>query len=310
MRLGFFLPHIGSWAGPDALSRVATRAEELGLDGLWVTERSLLATEPLTPYPLGPLPDVYKRVLDPLDALSFVAAQTSRIGLGTAVLNLPWYSPVLLSRRLATIDVLSNGRLRFGAGQGWSQDEYIAAGIPWEKRSKRFEEALQVLTAIWTTDPVQFEGEFFTVPRSFIGPKPVQKPRPPIYLGAFSPSAAARAARYADGWLAVAYPLPDIAAMFSTVQAAAEAGGRDPGELELIVRANVQLTEQPLGDERMAFTGSAEQVASDFSAAHDIGASELIMDATFDPAVTSTDGFVDRMELLTQLAREAAGMRA
>ena len=98
--------------------------------------------------------------------------------------------------------------------------------------------------------------------------------------------------------------------MFSTVQAATEAGGRDPGELELIVRANVQLAEQPLGDERMAFTGSAEQVASDFSAAHDIGASELIMDATFDPAVTSTDDFVDRMELLTQLAREAAGMRA
>ena len=175
-------------------------------------------------------------------------------GSARAVLNLPWYSPALLSRRLATIDVLSSGRLRFGAGQGWSQDEYIAAGIPWEKRSKRFEEALQVLTAIWTTDPVEFEGEFFTVPRSFIGPKPVQKPRPPIYLGAFSPSAAARAARYADGWLAVAYPLADIAGMFSTVQAAAEAAGRDPGELELIVRANVQLAEQPLGDERMAFT--------------------------------------------------------
>ena len=211
MRLGFILPQIGPWAGPEALTRVATQVEQIGYDSVWVTERSLFPLEPITPYPLGHLPDVYKRVLDPLDALTFVAAQTSRVALGTAVLNLPWYSPVLLSRRLATIDVLSNGRLRLGVGQGWSQDEYVAAGIPWEKRSKRFEEALQVLTTIWTTDPVQFEGEFYSVPRSFIGPKPVQKPHPPIYLGAFSPSAVERAARYADGWLAVAYPPAEIA---------------------------------------------------------------------------------------------------
>jgi probable F420-dependent oxidoreductase len=202
MRLGFILPHIGPWAGPEALSRVATRAEEIGYDSLWVTERCLLPTDPITPYPLGPLPDVYKTVLDPLDALTFVAGQTSRVGLGTAVLNLPWYSPVLLSRRLATIDVLSNGRLRFGVGQGWSQDEYVVAGTPWEKRGKRFEEALTALKTIWTTDPVEFEGDFYSIPRSFIGPKPVQKPHPPIYLGAFSPKAAARVVRHADGWLA------------------------------------------------------------------------------------------------------------
>ena len=217
---------------------------------------------------------------------------------------------MLLSRRLATIDVLSNGRLRFGVGQGWSQDEYIAAGIPWEKRSKRFEEALQVLTAIWTTDPVEFEGEFFSVPRSFIGPKPVQKPHPPIYLGAFSPSAVARAARYADGWLAVAYPLRRDRRDVLAVQAPRKRPGVIPASSNCIVRANVQLAEQPLGDERMAFTGSAEQVASTSPQTHDIGASELIMDATFDPAVTSTEDFVERMELLTQLAREAAGMRA
>jgi alkanesulfonate monooxygenase SsuD/methylene tetrahydromethanopterin reductase-like flavin-dependent oxidoreductase (luciferase family) len=117
MRLGFILPHIGPWAGPEALSRVATRAEEIGYDSLWVTERCLLPTDPITPYPLGPLPDVYKTVLDPLDALTFVAGQTSRVGLGTAVLNLPWYSPVLLSRRLATIDVSPTG----GCGSGWDK---------------------------------------------------------------------------------------------------------------------------------------------------------------------------------------------
>jgi probable F420-dependent oxidoreductase len=311
MRLGFVLPHIGAWAGPEALTRAATRAEEIGYDSLWVTERSLLPLDPITPYPLGDLSHVYKTVLDPLDALTFVAGQTSRVALGTAVLNLPWYSPVLLSRRLATIDVLSNGRLRVGLGQGWSQDEYVAACIPWEKRGKRFEEALQALKTIWTTDPVEFEGEFFSIPRSFIGPKPVQKPHPPIYLGAFSPAAAARTARYANGWLAVAYPTEEIAKMFSAIQALAAEAGRDPAELELIVRGNVELADQPLGDDRMTFMGTTEQVAADISATRDIGASELIMDATFDPDVNSVEDFLGRMELLFRLAKQSlAGVPA
>ena len=178
MRLGFFLPHIGPWAGPEALSRVATEAEGIGFDSLWVTERSLLPLDPITPYPLGTLPDVYRRVLDPLDALTFVAAQTSRVALGQAVINLPWYNPVLLSRRLATIDVLSNGRLRVGLGQGWSEDEYLAAGSSWQNRIARFEESMAVLKMIWTTDPVEFEGEYHTIPRSWIGPKPIQEPHP------------------------------------------------------------------------------------------------------------------------------------
>jgi probable F420-dependent oxidoreductase len=311
MRLGFILPHIGPWAGPEALTRVARRAEEIGYDSLWVTERCLVPLDPITPYPLGNLPDVYKSVLDPLDALTFVAAQTSRIALGTAVLNIPWYSPVLLSRRLATIDVLSNGRLRLGLGQGWSQDEYVVAGTPWEKRGKRFEEMLQALKTIWTTDPVEFKGDFYLIPRSFIGPKPVQKPHPPIYLGAFSPRAAARAARYADGWLAVAYPTEEIAKMFSAIQALAEEAGRDPNELELLVRANVELTDQPLGDKRMTFMGTTEQVAADIAATRGIGASELMMDATFDPGVNSVEDFLGRMELLLRLAKQSlAGVPA
>jgi alkanesulfonate monooxygenase SsuD/methylene tetrahydromethanopterin reductase-like flavin-dependent oxidoreductase (luciferase family) len=181
----------------------------------------------------------------------------------------------------------------------------LAACIPWENRGKRFEEALQALKTIWTTDPVEFEGEFFSIPRSFIGPKPVQKPYPPIYLGAFSPAAAARTARYADGWLAVAYPTEEIAKMFSAIQALAEVAGRDPAELELLVGGNVELADQPLGDERMTFMGTTEQVAADISATRDIGASELIMDATFDPGVHSVEDFLGRMELLFRLAEQS-----
>lgn len=302
MRVGFFLPHIGPYATPDSLTQVATRAEEMGFDSLWVTERSLLPLDPITPYPLGPLPDVYRRVLDPLDALTFVAGQTSRIALGQAVINLPWYNPVLLSRRLATIDVLSNGRLRVGLGQGWSEDEYLAAGVSWQNRVKRFEESIQVLKTIWTTDPVEFDGEFHTVPRSWIGPKPVQEPHPPIYLGAFSPAAAARVARVADGWITVAYPVPAMAEMIATIRAAADEAGRDPATIELLVRANVELFDQPLGDDRMIFTGTLDQVAEDVAATRAIGATELMFDVTFDPGIRSLGDILGLMEVLHPLA--------
>ncbi len=306
MRLGFFLPHIGPWAGPEALSRVATEAEGIGFDSLWVTERSLLPLDPITPYPLGTLPDVYRRVLDPLDALTFVAAQTSRVALGQAVINLPWYNPVLLSRRLATIDVLSNGRLRVGLGQGWSEDEYLAAGSSWQNRIARFEESLAVLKMIWTTDPVEFEGEYHTIPRSWIGPKPIQEPHPPIYLGAFTPAAAARVGRVADGWITVAYPVAAMSEMFESIRAAAAEAGRDPDGLELLVRANVELFDRPLGDDRMIFTGTLEQVGADVAATRGMGATELMFDATFDPGVESVADILRLMEVLHGLGKEAA----
>src|SRR5215471_18429833 len=131
MRLGFFLPQIGPLAGPVNLTHVAARAEEVGYDSLWTTERLLFPLETTAPYPVGDgtIPEVYKTVLDPLDALAFVAAQTSRIALGTSILNLPWYNPVLIARRLTSLDVLSSGRLRVGFGIGWSPEEYQAAGV-------------------------------------------------------------------------------------------------------------------------------------------------------------------------------------
>ncbi|KKM03644.1 hypothetical protein LCGC14_1772320, partial [marine sediment metagenome] len=129
MRLGFNLPQIGPAAGPEAIVRVAQRAEELGYDSVWVTERLLYPIEPQTPYmatPDGSLPEAYKTVLDPLEALTFVAGQTSRVALGTSILDMPYYNPVMLARRLTTLDVLSGGRLRLGLGLGWSQDEFDA----------------------------------------------------------------------------------------------------------------------------------------------------------------------------------------
>ena len=240
--------YLRSGRGPDPtrLAQIASRAEEIGFDSVWTTERLLFPLEPSAPYPVadGVIPDVYKTSLEPLDSLTFVAGQTSRIGLGVSVLNLPWYNPALLARRLTTIDVLSRGRLRVGFGIGWSPEEYKAVGSAWNVRGKRFAEALQALKTIWTTDPVEFHGEFFDIPRSVIGPKPVQKPHPPIYLAAYTPPALERVARDSNGWNPVGIPPagsgPDVRG---------DKGDRPPGRPGP-VRARTRHARQRRGDRR------------------------------------------------------------
>ena len=127
---------------------------------------------------------------DPLDALTYVAAHTKKIKLGTSVLDMPYYNPVMLARRLTTIDLLSNGRLCVGLGLGWSKDEMDATGADMKKRGALADEFLPLLKAIWTTNPVEFHGKFFNVPKSYIDLKPVQKPHPPILPGGICPGGA------------------------------------------------------------------------------------------------------------------------
>jgi probable F420-dependent oxidoreductase len=305
MRLGFALPQIGPIAGPDALVTVAQRAEALGFDSLWVLDRMLYPVNPRTPYPAtrdGVLPDLYKRVLDPLETLTFVAAHTRRVALGTSVLNLPWYPPVLLARRLTTLDVLSGGRLRVGFGMGWSLDEFEAAGAPMQERGKRADEIIDALKAIWTTDPVEFQGQYYRIPKSFIGPKPVQKPHPPIYMAAYTPPAMKRLAKEANGWFPVGVPLSAVAGMFEGIKGMAKEAGRDPAALELIVRANVEFSDTPLGEGRADFTGSLEQIVGDVAETLKLGAAEIVFDVQFSPGVETVDTIVARMEQLRQAA--------
>jgi probable F420-dependent oxidoreductase len=307
MRFGFALPQIGSLTGPEAIVTVAQRAEELGFESLWVLDRILWPVHPRAPYPIGDgsLPVQYKSVLDPLEALTFAAAHTSRIALATGVLNIPWYNPVLLARRLTTLDVLSGGRLRAGFGIGWSPDEYEAAGATWSDRGKRADEAIEILKKIWTTDPVEFQGKHYRIAKSFIGPKPVQKPHPPIYLAAFTPAAMKRVAAEANAWLPVGIPLSDLGTMFDGIKNMAREAGRDPSALELIVTAGVEIHKTPIEKDRTEFTGSLEQIGEDFTKARKLGAAEIAIYAQFLPAAETVNDLVARMEDLRRIAKQA-----
>ena len=173
MKFGFGVPNIGPLGSADSVKSIATRAEELGYDSLWVIERLLYPVNPKTPYPVTPdgsWPDVYRHVLDPLETLTFASAHTSTIALGTSVLDIPYYNPVMLARRISTLDRFSEGRVRLGLGLGWAQDEYDAVGATFQNRGKLADEFLAVLKAIWGTNPVEFRETSIQFPDLLLTP--------------------------------------------------------------------------------------------------------------------------------------------
>lgn len=194
---------------------------------------------------------------------------------------MPYYNPVTLARRLSTIDILSKGRLNVGLGLGWSPDEMEATGADMRVRGARADEFIQVLKNIWTTDPAEFHGKFFSLPKSIIQAKPVQKPHPPIYIAAFAPAALKRTATMADGWNPTGLPMEAMAQMFGAIRQMAEAAGRDPSELKMIVRTNLYLTDKPIEKDRSLFAGSMEQVREDLAACEKIGADEVFYELGF-----------------------------
>src|SRR6185436_12695487 len=301
MRIGFSVPCGGPLATVDAVVKVAKRAEELDYHTLWTFERVLYAVHPQNPYPGSPngaWPNAFRRMLDPLDTLTFVAGQTKKIFLGTSVIDLPYYNPVMLARRLSTIDYLSNGRLRVGLGLGWSKDEMDATGADMKQRGAMADEFLQVLTMIWTQNPVEFQGKFYKLPKSYIDLKPVQKPHPPIYLAAFAPVALQRLAKLADGWIPTGIPVDGMVQMFSSIKQMAKEAGRDPSSLEMVVRANLQITEKPIEKDRHIFTGTLEQIKEDTDACRKIGAHEVHFEPGFTSGPQALDGWLKLMEQL------------
>lgn len=273
----------GSWATPDTIRRTARRAEELGYASLWTFQRVLYPAD-------GELDPAHRTVHDPVVALAHVAGHTDRIGLGTATICAPFTAPALLAKTLTSLDVLSGGRLTVGLGIGWLPQEYAAAGVPFERRGARMEEYLRCLQALWTQDPVEFAGEFYTVPRSHVGPSPVQRPHPPVLLGGTATPALLRAGRLAQGWIASSRHDPaQLGTSMETVRAGAHEAGRDPQAVRIVVRGVVDLLDHDPGDRRRPLQGTREQVLDDLVVLRAQGVTEVFLDLNFSPRVVAPD---------------------
>lgn len=277
MDLGFALPVSGAWATPANVASVARAADERGFRTIWTFQRLLFPTT-------FDIPPVYRSVLDPVVVLGYAAAVASRIRLGTAVVNGPFYAPAVLAKQIAALDVLSAGRLDAGIGLGWSPDEYAAAGVPMEQRGRRFEEWLDALHALLTQDPVSFEGELYRVPRSHVAPRPVQQPRPPVLLGGSAPAALRRAGTRGDGWISSSRAtLEDIRTGGQIVRDAAERAGKRPEDVRVVVRGVTLLRDAPVdGGDRPPLTGSLEQIRDGLGRYAECGVDEVFLDLNFD----------------------------
>jgi probable F420-dependent oxidoreductase len=207
MKVGLVVPQFGVNSTKENLITFIHLAEREGFESLWVYDRMLYAINPQQGYGGTPdkkeWPEYFKNVLDPLTTLAFIAANTSKVNLGTCIIDMVFHNPITLAKEFTTIDILSEGRTICGLGIGWSKDEYLAANIPYEKRGERANEILQAMKKVWTDDIVEFNGDFYKVPKSIIGPKPIQKPHPKILLGGFSPKTFERMIKYGDGYIGV-----------------------------------------------------------------------------------------------------------
>jgi probable F420-dependent oxidoreductase len=302
MDLGISLPTSGRLASPGNIARIAQEGERLGYASLWTYERLL---RPLAPVSQGggppqPVPGSYRLVFEPLETLSYVAALTSRIRLGTSVVDALLHPPVVLAKRFATLDQLSGGRVVAGLGQGWMPQEFAVANVPLARRGAGMDDAIAAMRACWGPDPVEYDGRFYTIPPSEINPKPVQEPLP-VILGSVTPAGVARAARIADGLNPIAFSEEAVVGLTAAFREAARAAGRDADSLPVIARANVPITDEPLGDDRPFLGGSPEQIATDLGrlAAH--GIDEVLF------ANIAATGDVDAEVRLLDRLRSAAG---
>ena len=305
MDLGVGLPTGGTASSTEAIVRIAQGAEQLGYTAVWVYERLLYALGDVAQPggPPRPLPKVYESVFEPIATLAYVAAKTSTIRLGTSVIDAPFHVPVVLAKRLATLDQLSGGRVIAGLGQGWMDQEFQTANVTRKGLGRRVRENVAALRAVWGPDPVSFEGRFYTIPPSKIGPKPVQPGGIPIVMGVMAPPAVRRAAQIADGLNPIGISHEFLTKVIGQFRADAAAAGRNPAAVRIMVRANVPITPDPIDDEKRPFLGgSPKQIAADLASLLDLEIDHVLFSQM---ASTSVD---DDLRLLEALQDAAAAI--
>jgi probable F420-dependent oxidoreductase len=196
LALGLFSMTTGPCSYPEAAARVARAAETAGFDSLWGGEHVVLPDPRVPPSPLEP----EDRITDPIVALAFLAAHTTRIRLGTGIIILPQRNPLVLAKQLATLDVLSHGRLIFGVGVGYLEPEFRALGIPFETRGPVTDDYLAAMRVIWRERRPAYRGRYVAFEGVQAHPQPVQQPLPPIVIGGHTPAAFRRAVEQGQGW--------------------------------------------------------------------------------------------------------------
>jgi probable F420-dependent oxidoreductase len=233
MKVGLCAANGGACTRPGVLDRVAEHAEAAGFESLWVSEHLVVSDPRMPPSPMDP----EDPILEPVVALAYAAARTTTLLLGTGVIVLPLRNPLILAKELATLDVLSGGRVLFGIGVGYVEREFRALGVPFDRRGERTDEYLDVMRAIWTQDHPAFEGRFFSFAGVQAHPRPLQRPHPPVVVGGWTAPALRRAAERAHGWYGWGLDHDETIYTLARLRTSLRSVERDPalGELEITI---------------------------------------------------------------------------
>jgi probable F420-dependent oxidoreductase len=288
MKLGICVPHYGRPIEVERMLAVARHAEDAGLDSVWVTDHVIVPRD---------VDVIYREdMLDPLAVLAWLAGVTERIALGTSVVILPYRSPIPLAKLLASVDVLSGGRLIVGAAIGWMEGEFSALGVPFKERVSRSEEALTLLRALWTEARPELETARHRLSGLQVSPMPLQKPRPPLWIGGGSDGAFRRVARFGDGWHATAATPDAFRQGKQAVSRHWKEAGRE-GEPEWSMRIPVFVdgvhqwaVDQKLLRGRHTVRGTARQIAGQLAEYQRLGVSHMALEVSYSiyPAIFET----------------------
>src|SRR3984885_5002387 len=237
MKLGLMFVNSGPFSNPALLTHLATTAERCGVESIWTVEHVVIPQDYKSPYPYsatGKIPggeDV--SIPDPLQPLSFAAAITKNLKLGTGILILPQRHPIYVAKETATIDQLSKGRLLLGIGSGWLAEEFQALGLDFHKRGAMTDESIRAMRALWTEDSASFHGKHYNFDTVKMFPKPYHKSGIPIIVGGHSPAAAKRAGRYGDGFFPALGDIGKLKELFAIMTTEARQASRDATKIEL-----------------------------------------------------------------------------
>ena len=306
MQIGCSAPTNGPLTDPDTIARIATEAEALGYAYVTVSDHLVIPADIGSRYPYsesgeftsGPLTDRHEQLM----LAMFIAARTARLRILTSVMVVPHRPAVLTAKLVATLDVLSKGRLTLGIGAGWMEEEFVAVGTPpFAERGAVTDETMMACKALWTQESPRFEGKYTKFSNVIFVPKPVQKPHPPIWIGGESGPALRRTARYGDAWYPIGtnpqHPMNTLArykAAIARIRKMTEDAGRDPAGVALAYRVSTPPgthAKDSVDGERRLFTGNAADYAGDIRALRDLGV--IAMD--FGLLAPSLDATLDAM---------------
>jgi len=321
VEFGVSLPGRGPLGTPDILLRMATKADALRYDSVFVTDHVVLpASMARSVYPYSPTGrfagGAAQDYLEPFALLGWLAHATRRVRLGTSVLVVPYRNPLVTAKMLATLDRLSRGRVILGAGVGWLREEFEAlAAPPFEARGAVTDEYLRLMRATWTSDPVSFAGTYYRVRDVHALPKPAQKGGVPIWIGGHTDAALKRAGTLGDGWHPIVLRPPTLllpdeyAAKAKQVHAWAQRAGRDPKAVTLTLRGPMEVRsarQKAAAGDRPLFQGTAAEVAGDVQAYAAHGVSHFVFDPTHqEPAkvLANLERFADEVRPKLKRAR-------